>query len=77
MTQISDVYVVRKWDTFLGIVPSFRDQGKIKEVKGIMFIQSKMMIHPRRLQRNMKQVMMIMFLSHPSQVLLLMEVTLG
>jgi hypothetical protein len=29
MTQISDVSVVRKWDTLLGIVPSFRDQWKI------------------------------------------------
>jgi hypothetical protein len=38
ITQISDVFVIRKWDTFLGIVPSFRDQGKIKEVKVIVFI---------------------------------------
>jgi hypothetical protein len=65
ITQISDVSIVRKWDTLLGIVPSFRDQGKRKEVKGIMFIHLKMMSHPRRLQRKMNQVMRSMFLSQP------------
>jgi hypothetical protein len=56
---------------------SFRHQGKRKEVKGIMFIQMKMMSHPRRLQRKMNQVMRSMFLSNPLQELSLMEVTFG
>jgi hypothetical protein len=41
ITQILDVYVVRKRDTLLRIVPSFKDQEKRKEVKGTMFIQLK------------------------------------
>jgi hypothetical protein len=72
ITQISDVFVVLKWDTLLGIVPSFRDQGKRKKVKGIMFIQMKMMSHQRRLQRKMNQVMMSTFFSQPLQELSIM-----
>jgi hypothetical protein len=53
----------------------FKDQGKINELKGIMFIQLKMMSHPRRLQRKMNQVMRSAFLSQPLQELSLMEVT--
>jgi hypothetical protein len=36
-----------------------------------------MMSHPRRLQRNMNQVMRSMFLSYPLQKLSIMEVTFG
>ena len=38
ITQISDVSIVKKWDTLLGIVPSFKDQGKRKEVKCIVLV---------------------------------------
>jgi hypothetical protein len=53
---------------------------EIKNKKGSKRHQAhtlKMMSLPRRLQSKMNQVMRIMFLSQPSQVLLLMEVTLG
>jgi hypothetical protein len=56
-------YCCQNWDTLLGISPSLWKLIIRKEVRGIKLTQMKMMSLPRRLQRKMNEVMLIMFLS--------------